>query len=96
MCLGSGAEWRLLVGGEKQVLAAVRPTSQCSAMERGGGLGGWEGHHPQADLVACKCSCRQSYKFMKSKRFLESVSDSVSIEMLILSKWLEMFGNQCM
>lgn len=87
MCLGSGAEWRLLVGGEKQVLAAVRPTSQCSAMEQGG-------HHPQADLVACKCSCRQSYKFMKSKRFLESVSDSVSAEMLTLSKWLEMFGHQ--
>lgn len=31
---------------------------------------------------------------MKSKRFLESVSDSMSVEMLILSKWLEMFGNQ--
>lgn len=33
---GSGAEWRLLVGGKRQVLAAVRPTSHCSAMGDGG------------------------------------------------------------
>lgn len=34
--LGPGAEWRLLVGGKRQVLAAVRPTSHCSATGDGG------------------------------------------------------------
>lgn len=51
--LGPGAEWRLLVGGKRQVLAAVRPTSHCSATEDGG--------ITQADGVACNCPCLRDF-----------------------------------
>lgn len=78
MGLGPGAEWRLLVGGERQVLAAVKPTSHGRAVGEGGTT------HRQTEWPATV-----------GLRFLESVSESISTEMLILRKWREMFGNQC-
>lgn len=74
---GSGAKWRLLVGGKRQVLAAVRPTSHCSATSDGGIT------HRQMKWPAT----------VLPKRFLEPVSESISTETLTLRKRLYVIGN---